>query len=370
MILIAIIAFLVIFSLLILVHEWGHFTMARQFGVKVEEFGLGLPPRAKELFKDKLGTLYSLNWLPLGGFVHMKGEDAHGDKVLREKDSFAAKKVWQRIVIVCAGVFMNFVMGFVLLTIVALLGASYLVPAGEVEQFIADKPEAELVSANPLGLLISEIIPASAADEAGLQKYDFITAIDGALVESSDDFIATLQATPGREYDLTITRRNYEFQLPIATNAEGQIGAGVSEPLTSVQLRYGPVAAVEQAWSDTVRLTTAILGALGGLGQSLIQAEIPADIGGPVAIARETFYRATDIVALLNFAAMLSITLAIFNILPIPALDGGRLIFLLYEGITRHRPSPKIEGYIHAAGFIVLIGLILVITFQDIVNIF
>ncbi len=369
MLLISIIAFLVIFSLLILVHEWGHFMSARRFGVRVEEFGLGLPPRAKELFRDKKKTLYSLNWLPLGGFVHMKGEDAHGRNMLRDKDSFAAKKVWQRIVIVCAGVFMNFVTGFVLLTFVALLGTSYLVPVGEVEQFVADRPEARLIGVEPRGLLISEIVPGS-ADTAGIRKYDFITAINGAPVESSEDFIATLEAAPEQEFDLTITRRNYQFHTLITTNTAGKIGTSISEPLAAVRLRYGPFAAVRQAANDTLRLTTAIFGALGSLGKSLMRAEIPADIGGPVAIARETFYRATDIIALLNFAAMLSITLAIFNILPIPALDGGRLVFLLYEGITRHRPSPKIESYIHAAGFIVLIGLILVITFQDIINIF
>jgi regulator of sigma E protease len=369
MIFLAILAFLVIFSFLILVHEWGHFAAARRFGVKVEEFGLGLPPRAKSLLTDKKGTLYSLNWLPLGGFVHMKGEDAHGGKVLREKDSFAAKKVWQRIVIVCAGVFMNFATGFVLLTIIALLGSSYLVPDSEVESFLVKNPQATVSQISAQGLLVSEILSGSPAEVAGLKKYDFISTVDGESVVSSEDFIARLSAQPRQAFTLSVLRRNYAFEVAITTNAEGKIGAGISgEALSSVRLKYAPVQAVIHASEETYRLTLAIADALGGLGSSLLRAEMPADIGGPVAIARETFYRSTDLLALLSFAAMLSITLAFFNILPIPALDGGRLIFLIYEGVTRHRPSPKIESYIHAAGFVILIGFILLVSWHDILN--
>ncbi|MCK5472241.1 site-2 protease family protein, partial [Candidatus Gracilibacteria bacterium] len=153
----SIVAFLVIFSLLILVHEWGHFISARIFGVKVDEFGLGLPPKAKRLFRDRKKTEYTLNWLPLGGFVRMKGEDAHSPKLLKEKDSFAAQKVWKRIVIVCAGVVMNLITGFLLLSIVFSIGTTYLSPTEEVNATIAKNPEAEFVGVQPLGMLVNEI---------------------------------------------------------------------------------------------------------------------------------------------------------------------------------------------------------------------
>jgi len=367
MILISILAFLIIFTALILVHEWGHFTAARKFGVKVEEFGLGLPPAAKTLFKDKKGTEYTLNWLPLGGFVRMKGEDTHDSKLLKSKDSFAAQPVWQRIIIVCAGVFMNFVTGFVLLSIVFMLGTSYLVPTGETERVLSERPGAELVSEKNMGILIQKVSPDGAAATAEIKPYDFIAAVDGQPLASIEAFQELASSKAGQPLELSMLRRNFEFTEIVTSNEDGKIGVVISAPMTSVQLRYPPVQAVAEAGKETVRLTGLIFSAIGGLFQTIFTtASLPDDIGGPVAIAKETFYRSTDIIALLNFAAMLSITLAVFNILPIPALDGGRLFFLIIEGITRRRPSPRFEASIHAAGFVALMGLIVLITWKDI----
>jgi len=367
MIFISILAFLVIFTALILVHEWGHFTAARRFGVKVEEFGLGLPPKAKTLFKDNKGTEYTLNWLPLGGFVRMKGEDAHDSKLLKATDSFAHKTIMQRVIIVCAGVFMNFVTGFVLLSIVFMLGTSYLVPAGETERVLSERPGAELVREKEMGILIQEVLPEGAAATAEIKPYDFIAAVDGQSLASVEEFQQLASSNAGQPLELSMLRRNFEFTSTVTPNEEGKIGVAISDPMTSVQLRYPPVQAVGEAGKETVRLTGLIFNAIGGLfAQIFTTATLPDDIGGPVAIAKETFYRSTDFIALLNFAAMLSITLAVFNILPIPALDGGRLLFLIIEGIIRRRPSPKFEATIHAAGFVALMGLIVLITWKDI----
>lgn len=366
MLFIAICAFLVIFSLLILIHEGGHFTAARFFGVKVEEFGLGMPPKAKVLFKDKHKTEYTLNWLPLGGFVRMKGEDAVTSKLLKEKDSFAAIAVWKRIIIVIAGVTMNFLLGFILLVAVFSIGSNQLASPENVNQMLAENPQAQVVDNRLLGVLVNAVTPDGIAETAEIKKYDFISKVNGEPITSGEILQQALKAQADKPTTLSITRRDYEFEVKVTPSSEGLIGVEFTQPLMSVTLRYPFPTAVKEAGVETIRLTKLIVGSIGSLFGSVLHGKLPADIGGPVAIAKETFYRASSFIALLNFAAMLSITLAIFNILPIPALDGGRLLFLLFELITRYRANPKAEAYIHFAGYIILLGLIAVISWQDI----
>ncbi|MCF7846115.1 MAG: site-2 protease family protein [Candidatus Peribacteraceae bacterium] len=362
----AIIAFIVIFSLLILLHEFGHFISARLFGVKVEEFGLGLPPKARPLFRDKKKTEYTLNWLPIGGFVRMKGEDASEGKFLRGKDSFATKKIWQRIIIVCAGVIMNLLTGFVILSLVFSVGTTVLTPTDKVEETLAENPNAQFVNTEPLGMLVQEIVEDEAAAASELKAYDFIAAVDGEVFANPEEFKGLLRERAGTEVNLSIIRRKAKLETTVTPNADGQIGVAISGPLSAVQLRYTFPTSVIEAGKETWRLTKLITGAIGGLFGNLIHGQLPEGIGGPVAIAKETFYRASSFLALLNFAALLSITLAIFNILPIPALDGGRLLFLIFEGIFRRKPSQKLEAKIHAAGYILLLGLLIIISWQDI----
>ena len=366
MLFISILAFIVIFSLLILVHEGGHFTAARIFGVKVEEFGLGLPPKAKVLFHDKKKTEYTLNWLPLGGFVRMRGEEVVDSKDLKAEDSFAAKKVWQRIVIVCAGVAMNLFTGFVLLAIVFSIGTTVLTPTKEVEVVLAENPTAEFVSATPVGMLVNEIVAEKPAAASELKAFDFILKINDEVFANAEEFKNLLESRASEEVRLSIVRREIRREIIVTPNKLGEIGVGVSGPLTSIKLKYPFPNSVVEAGKETWRLTKLITTSIGGLFGSLLHGQMPAGVGGPVAIAKETFYRASSLLALLNFAALLSITLAIFNILPIPALDGGRLLFLIFEGIIRRRPNPDLEAKIHGAGYLILIGLILLISWQDI----
>lgn len=366
MLLTAIIAFIVIFSLLILVHECGHFAAARAFGVRVEEFGLGLPPRAKRLFRDKKKTAYTLNWLPLGGFVRMKGEEEHSKKLLKEKDSFAAQPVWQRIIMVCAGVTMNLLAGYILLVLVFSLGQTFLSASEKVDEVINDNPTAEFVSVQPLGMLIQDITADAAVAGSELRRFDFISTIDGEVFTSSEEFQQLLLIRANQPTTLSVLRREHRLDIAVVPNAEGKLGVAISGPLTAIKLRYPVLIAVAEAGKETWRLTRLVTGAISGLFGSLLHGELPDDIGGPVAIAKETFYRASSLLALLNFAALLSITLAIFNILPIPALDGGRLLFLILEGIIRRRLSAKWEAHIHAAGYVLLLGLIVLISWKDV----
>ena len=365
MIFISILAFIVIFSLLILVHEFGHFSAARFFGVKVEEFGLGLPPKARRLFVDKKKTEYTLNWLPLGGFVRMKGEE-FSKKLLTAKDSFIAQKVWKRIIIVCAGVAMNLLTGFVLFVIVFSVGTTILTGSESIDAVIAENPAAEFVAVEPLGMLVNEVVDDGAAAESELASFDFVEMVDGEIFSSSDEFTELLRRHAGEEIELSVVRRERRLEIPITPNADGLIGIGTSGPFTAVKLKYHFPQNFVEAGRETVRITGAITGAIGGLFGSILNFEMPSEIGGPIAIAKETFNRASSLLALLNFAALLSITLAVFNILPIPALDGGRLLFLIFEGILRRKVSPEWENKIHAAGYILLLGLIVVISWQDI----
>lgn len=366
MILISILAFLVIFSLLILVHEFGHFISARIFGVKVEEFGLGLPPKAKRLFRDKKKTEYTLNWLPLGGFVRMKGEDASSKKLLGEKDSFAAKAVWKRIIIICAGVIMNIFSGFILLSIIFLIGTTQLAPTSEVNDVITENSSAKFVGLENLGILVGEVLEEKPATESGLKAFDFITAINGEIFTNVEEFQSLLKSNIEEEVTLSLMRRKHKMEVTVTPNSEGEIGVAISGPFTAVQLRYPFPDFIFEAGKETWRLTRLITGSIVGLFGGLLHGELPEGIGGPIAIAKETFYRASSILALLNFAALLSITLAVFNILPIPALDGGRLFFLIIEGIIRKKPSPKWEAKIHAVGYVLLLGLLVIVSWQDI----
>jgi len=365
MIFISILAFIVIFSLLILVHELGHFSAARFFGVKVEEFGLGLPPKARKLFVDKKKTEYTLNWLPLGGFVRMKGEE-FSQKLANDKDSFIAQKIWKKIMIVCAGVAMNLLTGLLLFVIVFSVGTTVLAPSESVDEVITGNSSAEFVAVEPMGMLVNEIKKDGAAAESELANFDFVEMIEGEIFTSADEFRGLLQRHSGEKITISVVRRERHFEIPITPSADGMIGIETSGPFTAVKLRYHFPENFVEAGRETVRITGAITGAIGGLFGSLLHGKIPSEIGGPIAIAKETFNRASSLLALLNFAAMLSITLAVFNILPIPALDGGRLLFLIFEGIFRRPINPKWEARIHGAGYILLLGLIAVISWQDI----
>ena len=365
MIFISILAIIVVLSFLVLVHELGHFSTARFFGVKVEEFGLGLPPKARRLFVDKKKTEYTLNWLPFGGFVRMKG-DEYSKKLLSAKDSFIAQKVWKRIVIICAGVAMNIASGFLLFVVIFSVGTTMLVPNESVDEVIAGNSSAEFVAVEPMGMLVNEIKKDDAAMESELENFDFVEMIEGEIFTSEDEFHELLRRHSGEEITISVIRRERHFAIPITPSADGMIGIETGGLFTAVKLRYHFPENFVVAGRKTVWMTGEVTGAIGGLFGSLLHGKMPSEIGGPVAIAKETFNRASSLLALLNFVAMLSITFAVFNILPIPALDGGRLLFLIFEGIFRRPINPKWEARIHGAGFILLLGLMAVISWQDI----
>jgi regulator of sigma E protease len=221
---ITVILFIIIFSIIVLIHEWGHFAAARKVGIRAEEFGLGLPPRAKKLFRDKKGTLFSLNWIPFGGFVRMYGEDSTDPKLIKDKESFISKTKWERTMVICAGVFMNFVLGVVLLTIVFSIGAE---PFVLTKQDFDRYRDAGIIIAEE-GILINDVGADSAAEEAGFLSGDIILKINERDVVSSEEIITVTQEYRNRLLKYTIQRDKEEIKLEVMIPDEGKIGISIA----------------------------------------------------------------------------------------------------------------------------------------------
>lgn len=537
------IAFVVIFSLIILIHEFGHYYVAKRSGIKVEEFGLGLPPRIWGKKFKKNGTLYSLNWIPFGGFVRLYGEDSTDPKLLKDSKSFAGQPLRNRMGVVVAGVFMNFILALVLLTIgftfgiqplivnsddvlsalksgiietdngavveeveegspaekaglmvddivlsidgVALLNpfdqiaqlegvmtdspidlnilrngqnvqvtlaaqsdsdvssgidmydAMYLPRVvirnveeesdsavaglqngdvilkmnGEYIYFVVDyqelinsqnKIEFEILRnyevlpitveyGDKQRVIVANTVIESPAYNAGFQIGDILLSIDGDIVITAQDSINKTAESIGKDLAYRVDRNGEELEIIVAPSEEGRIGVGIitmtsyknnqlsvynSDVITSIKkindVSYPFHEAVGQAWNECGRLAVLTVDMFGNVVKSIFSKfAVPEGVAGPIGIATMTHMFVQDgLLALLRFTALLSLSLAVINIIPFPALDGGRLLFLLLEGVRGKRIPAKWESLIHAFGFILLIGLIFLITYSDILNIF
>lgn len=382
-----IIIFIAVLSLLVFVHELGHFLTARRFGVRADEFGFGFPPRALGVYRNKAGkwrfvfggktyeslenetkadlvpakeaTIYSLNWLPIGGFVKIKGENDNGDT---EPDSFAAKKIWKRIVILSAGVIMNVILAWFLFAIGYMIG----MPQSTAEV----GPRARVSEAM---VAIVDVRPDSPAAVAGLVTGDSIISVDGQPVALEQELQALIGARPNQEVALIIERNGEEMPLTVTPSAnevgQGMIGVGI---MAAGTVSYPFFDAVIEGAKTTGWLLKEIVIAFGGLIKNLVGGQpVGADFAGPVGIANITGQAARlGLAHLLQFTALLSLNLAVINILPFPALDGGRILFLLVEKIKGKPVRREIEAVAHNIGFILLIALIIFVTYKDIVRLF
>lgn len=538
--LISAIAFLVVFSVIILIHEWGHFWTARKVGIKVEEFGIGLPPR---IWGKKIkGTIYSVNWIPFGGFVRLYGEDGTDPKLLNDKKSFVGKSLRQRMAVIVAGVFMNFILAIGLLIVGFSVGIEPLLVSGDdvlnaindeiidIEPGVVVKSVEEGSVADESGLMegdiivrvngievidpekqlaliteapteddlfldvlrdgeekrisldsrrdlesfgvelygsiylprvyVHDVLPGSETEQAGIQKGDVIVAVndtpiytisdfqeivssentvtytvlrdyqefdvevslpvqqrvvvvntilDGpaynagfmagdviisindSLIGHPEDAIEITNASSGEELNYVVERDGQMVDLSATPGENGLIGVGLismnsyqnnqlsvynSDVLTSVKeihdVRYPVHIAVKEAFLESGRLAGLTVGMLGELVRSVTsKLVVPEGISGPVGIARLTHVFVQDgLLALLRFMALLSLSLAVLNIIPFPALDGGRLLFLLVEAIRGKRIPQKWESLVHALGFFILIGFLFIVTYSDILQFF
>lgn len=529
--LLSIIAFVVIFSAIILIHEFGHFYVARKSGIKVLEFGLGMPPRIWGFKPKKSETTYTINAIPFGGFVRLYGEDVHDKKALRSKRSYVSKSPLTRIAVAIAGVTMNFILAWLLLTIGFTVGIQPLfVNQADVFQGIDDgvvvvENGLKVKAVNQDGLQISEgsvlkqvnstqfsiednplellqdgkqvtfqyqqggklreetllwsvdnppvefydliylpnlvvysVNSDSVLAQQGLESGDIISQVDNEIVFDAQDVVTkigdasqvdlqiikdpalfelmgvsqqakvvitdVLEGTPAeeagifagdavlkvndrqinsisdlqtvlanstQEYKYTVERFGNEVNIYMEPDENGLVGILMSElvyepdlgityfqkvqPASLIEIKdisypvyYAPIKALEEMWRISV-LTVEMLGQV--VLSVFTQFAVPDGVAGPVGIAQLTYVFVQEgLLSLIRFAALLSLSLAIINILPFPGLDGGRILLIILPLILGKKLDSKIEGMIHVIGFLFLMGLILLITFNDILRLF
>lgn len=369
---ITILIFIVILGLLVFVHEAGHFFAAKQSDMKVDEFGFGFPPRFIGIYKKEgkwrvvwgnkrimapESTVYSINWIPLGGFVKIVGENnEEGDN----PQSFINKSFWQRFKTLVAGVIMNVVLAWVLLSI----GYMYGLPVA-VDDIAALGPKAQLADRR---VAIIDVVPGSPAAQAGLQPGDIILKVN------QQDFVAIpelqnyVRERKGQTIQFEVRRVNEMKTVEVQSEAEPEPGSG---PTGIALANYGKLRfPVHVALWEGLETTLFQIYAIGnGLYQLIVQGQGLNNLGGPVKIAQLTGQVADlGLVPLMQFTAFLSLNLAILNILPFPALDGGRVLFLIIEKIRRKRNNQRVEQVVNTLGFLLLLMLMAVITARDILN--
>ncbi len=363
-----IIAALFIFGIIIMVHEFGHFIVAKWMKVRVNEFAIGMGPKILSWGKGE--TKYSLRLLPLGGFCAMEGEDEDaptpafmGGNADRPKtdvvteNSFADKAVWRRVLIVIAGAAMNLILGFVVLLI----------------SFGFFENKAPNGNAYFNSLTIAELPESSPAYETGLRVGDTILKVDGKVVATDMDLSMIMQSDEDGKFDMTVRRDGEKVKL------EGITFRLVEDPENGIRyLQYDfKVQGIKRTVLTTVTKAAKTEYSMAvtvwrSLGDLLTGRYGLNDLSGPVgtvgyigdAVAQAVSLE--GIYTLLQMIALITINVGVFNLLPLPALDGGRLLFLIFEGVTRKKIPAKYEGLVHFIGLVLLFGLMIVVTFSDI----
>ncbi|MEK7543237.1 MAG: M50 family metallopeptidase [Patescibacteria group bacterium] len=359
--------FFLILSILVLIHEFGHYAVARWIGVHVEEFGLGLPPR---IFGKKIGgTIYSLNWLPIGGFVKLSGEDEdESDRKrlnLTKQGSTLRKFFWfrskkERAAILVAGVTMNLLLAIGI--------TAYLLTQGVLE---------------PSGrVTIEKIQPGSPAETVGLHENDIVVSLTSAIdplaplapisITTPKQLIDTTRLHVGEAISLTILRNSKEQKVTVTPRKDPPPGQGpLGVVITDLELK---TFAWYQIPGEAVRINVLrareMFVGVGSTLWRLATLKAPAaDVAGPIGIARVTGEAVKfGWKAVLEFMSILSLNLAVLNILPIPALDGGRLAFVFLEKLIGKKLRPAFERSAHQVGMIILMGLIILVSVSDILK--
>ncbi len=353
--------FLVVLTVLVFVHELGHYLMARRYGVRVEVFSVGFGP---ELYgwNDRHGTRWKISAIPFGGYVRMFGErlvsDSHDPPVELDEDerkvAFGAKRVSQRSAIVFAGPFANFLFALVILAgTYAILGQPF-TPAD-----------------------VGQVLPGSAAEAAGFRPGDVIKSVDGSAIERFEQVQRIVQVSPGVPLAVIIERDGKTISLvatPSIVEIDDRFGnkysigqIGISRTTTDMRLvRHDPITAVWRAGGETVRLTGRIFDAL---WQIITGVRTAKELGGPLRIAQMSGDMAqAGLVSMLLFAAILSINLGLINLFPIPLLDGGHLVFFAAEAIRGRPVGERAQEYGFRLGLFLVLSLMLFVTWNDLVQ--
>jgi regulator of sigma E protease len=375
-------AIIISLSLLVISHELGHFIVGRIFKVRVEEFGVGYPPRlggmtkvngkykfffGKKVPPEEHGTIYSINWIPFGGFNRFLGEEAGSSQ---DKASLYAKPWWQRLLVVVAGAGMNIVLAIILLSFSSLFGSF--------QEITPELLQSHLVIKD-VNVRVIGVAEKSPAELAGLKINDRVLNVDGQVfteVPQMQDYLKTKLDQP---VQMKIQRGQQELSLIVTPKLAKDIfndntlqGAAIGVNIAKVGQVYYPF--FRALWNGMVRtfwLLIAIVQAFYDFFSALIvQHKMIAQAAGVVGLAAMTAEAAqAGIIYLSQFVASISLLIAITQLIPFPALDGGRGLFFLIEGIFRKPVNPKIENIINSVGFMLLIILMIYVTYQDIIRV-
>ena len=331
-------------SILILVHELGHFLVAKKFGLLVEEFGIGFPPR---LFSKKIGeTVYSVNLLPFGGFVKIYGENLETDSADLEKNSraFYNQKSWRRLLVIIAGVVMNFFLGWLVMSVIFMIGA-------------------------PQSLVITDVVADSPAVLAGFQPGDQLAGF-----KKSVEFINFIDVNKGKEITLDVIRAGENLSIQVVPRVSSPVGQGaLGIAFAEAGLEKMPF--FTSLWTGlkaSVGIVAMIFVSLFQLLFSLFtEGRILEGFVGPIGIFGVASQAAgLGVVYLMQLIGLISLNLFVLNILPFPALDGGRMFFILLEKIKGKPLSVNFERSANAIGFLVLLFLMIAVTVRDIIKLF
>lgn len=347
-----IVKIIIAFSILVLIHELGHFIVAKKSGVWVEEFGLGLPPR---IFGKKIGeTLYSINWLPIGGFVRLHGETS-SDEVTDPKRAFTRKSKPKRIVITLAGIVMNMILGVVCFS--ALFWAFGVPATGKFD------------------LVITDTVKDTPAYTAGVKAGDIVKKVDGVDVSGDENlFKSEVDKNKGKEIVFEVKRGNNLVDLKLTPRANPPAGQGsLGVEFESDQAVYYPPLWQRPfvvAWygiKQTFTLSKAIIFGLGQAAQSVSHGQAPKGLAGPVGIVALFWdFAQLGFLPLVNLVGVISVNLAIINLIPFPPLDGSRIALVIAEWITKKKLTAKMEERVYLVGFIILIGIMVLVTSREI----
>ncbi|MDD2211440.1 MAG: RIP metalloprotease RseP [Clostridia bacterium] len=338
---------LIVFGIIIFVHEFGHFILAKLSGIRVEEFSLGMGPQVVGHKKGE--TLYSLRALPLGGFCKMTGEMMVDDDAPPDPRNFNEKSLWARMAVVVSGSLMNFLLGAM---IFALMFSVIGVPK-DYANFVGD------------------VLPGSAAEIVGIQANDEILSINGKPLKSWSEITGIIHHSTEEKLEVELKRNQQIFKVTVIPqyDPERQVGLIGIVPRDPLWERMGLFAGIGKGFTQTYELTVGMLQQLG----LLISGQVSADgVTGPVGIIQLIGESARfGWVNVAYLTALISINLGLINLLPIPALDGGRLFFLLIEAVRGGKKvKPEKENLIHFLGFALLMALMLFITYKDILRLF
>ena len=352
MVLTTVVSFIVVLGILVFFHEFGHFMVAKWSGIRVEEFAIGMGPRV--LGTEYGETFYSIRAFPLGGFCKLTGEmpmDEEMDEEEKEvyleakenNNCFFQKSVWKRIAVVIMGPIMNFLLAALLF---ALIFGMYGQPVDTQDQAV-----------------IGRVLPQQPAYQAGVKEGDQVLAVDGQPVESWNDLATEINKHPEEEINLRIKRDNEVINIALTPKYDKQSGRGLIGITPIVERQK--VGFLRSVWLGIKQTGMYIYAIAAGLLQ-MITGQMSADVSGPVAIAKMVGRASkTGLLRVLELAALISVNLGFMNLLPIPALDGGRLVFLGVEVVRGKAVDPETEGQAHMVGFVLLILLLLVVTFKD-----